>query len=129
MKLPKVRKLLVRDEVQELAVAKATREWWARISRMPHCVVWAEADWGFALATAYVADDHFQGISRGAAAELRQREALMGVTVESRRTLRIRYLSADQLIGEGVKPRRGKKPATVTALDARRARLIDADAS
>jgi hypothetical protein len=69
----------------------ATVRWWKAISRMPHCVLWDESDWIFALNTALVAAA-FHGGDIKAATELRQREKVMGTTVDSRRDLRIRYI-------------------------------------
>jgi hypothetical protein len=51
----------------------------------------------FALTTATVADAAFCGIA-SAATELRNREKVMGTTVEYRRDLRIRYI--DQAVNE-----------------------------
>ena len=41
---------------EELPIHSMTRAWWKAITRMPHCVLWTESDWHFALATALVAD-------------------------------------------------------------------------
>jgi hypothetical protein len=72
----------------------ATRRWWRAVSRMPHCVCWAESDWTFALDTAVVAATFHAGDVR-VAGEFRQRERIMGVTADSRRDLRIRYVEPD----------------------------------
>lgn len=69
----------------------ATREWWRVISHMPHCVLWDDADWRFALDTALVATAFHSGDMRQAV-ELRQREKIMGTTLDARRDLRIRYV-------------------------------------
>lgn len=60
---------------------------------MPHCRLWTESDWEFALETAMVADALFYGRT-SAATELRQREKVLGTTVDSRRDLRIRYVES-----------------------------------
>lgn len=73
----------------------ATRHWWKAVSRMPHCSVWAESDWQFALDTALVAAA-FHGGDIRAAQELRRREKVMGTTLDARRNLRIRYMPAEQ---------------------------------
>lgn len=78
-------------EVFEIPTHKMTKAWWRRIKAMPHCVLWRESDWQFALETAVVADALFYGIT-GAATELRQREKILGTTIDSRRDLRIRYI-------------------------------------
>ena len=80
----------------------ATLRWWRAISRMPHCVVWTASDWQFALDTAVIAAAFHAGDYR-LAAELRQREKVLGTTVDARRDLRIRYLdpdSEDEVTGE-----------------------------
>lgn len=71
----------------------ATRLWWKAISRMPHCSLWAQSDWQFALDTAVVAAAFHLGDIK-AATELRQREKVMGTTMDARRDLRIRYVPA-----------------------------------
>src|SRR5688572_30620136 len=69
-----------------------TRKWWQAISTMPHCCLWSDGDWQFALDTAFVASRfHVDGDLR-AAGELRARERLLGSTIDSRRDLRIRYV-------------------------------------
>lgn len=69
-----------------------TRRWWASVSSMPHCVLWSESDWQFALDTAFVAGIfHMQG-SNVYATELRNREKVLGTTSDYRRDLRIKYV-------------------------------------
>ena len=90
----------------------ATRLWWKVVSRMPHCVLWDEADWMFMADTAVIhAAFHLGDIK--AATELRQREKVMGTTVDFRRDLRIRYVAAEQQ----------EQPASVTAIADYRKRL------
>ena len=72
---------------------EATRHWWHIISQMPHCRLWAPADWQFALDTALIAAAFHAGEIKQAV-ELRQREKVMGTTLDSRRDLRIRYVEA-----------------------------------
>lgn len=83
-----------------------TRNWWRVISSMPHCVLWTEADWTYALD---VAECHAQFIEmRTNGTELRIREKPLGNTMDARRDLRIRY----------VEPRPEQtRPAGVTNLD------------
>ena len=76
----------------EVTISDLTREWWQAVRHMPHCVHWTDTDWQFARSTAFVADEAFAG-NIGAAAELRQREKILGTTMDARRDLRIRYVS------------------------------------
>ncbi len=119
--LPSMRFMWTKDGPVEIEVLDLTREWWAALVKMPHCSLWALTDWHYALATALVADLAFRG-STGAATELRQREKILGTTLDSRRDLRIRYVAkpaASRATG-------AKKSASVTALDERRSRLTSA---
>jgi hypothetical protein len=68
-----------------------TKQWWAAVSTMPHCALWARSDWQFALDTAIVARAFHRGDLR-LGVELRRREKVMGVTADARRDLRIRYV-------------------------------------
>jgi hypothetical protein len=68
-----------------------TKRWWETVSAMPHCVLWAPADWQFALDTALIAAEFHEGGVR-VATELRQREKVLGTTMDARRDLRIRYV-------------------------------------
>lgn len=99
-------------------VTDFARDWWATVSSMPHCILWADSDWQFALASFWVADTAFRG-SIGAAGELRTREKWMGCTWEARRDLRIRYVPQGSLSAV-------VKPSAVAAIDGRRARLTSA---
>lgn len=72
----------------------ATTRWWGVIRRMPHTKLWSPADWEYAFATAEI---HARFSEGGAGAtELRIREGNMGVTMEDRRKLRIRYITPSQ---------------------------------
>lgn len=73
----------------------ATKRWWGVIRRMPHASLWTEADWQFALDTAEVAAAFHEGDTK-MAVELRQREKIMGTTLDARRDLRIRYVEATE---------------------------------
>jgi len=74
---------------------------------MPHAVLWHPSDWRFAMDTALlVAAGHEGG---RVASEVRQRERVMGTTVDARRGLRIRYVDP----GVQVAP----EPPGVTVLD------------
>lgn len=90
-----------------------TKRWWKAVSTMPHCVLWGESDWSYAIDTAMIAAEFHDG-ERAAATELRHREKVMGTTVDTRRDLRIRYIPAtaptDEPVGDGT-------VATVSRLD------------
>lgn len=80
--------------VLELDINERTRAWWAVVSRMPHCRLWTEADWQFALDTALLKDGFYVAPAQTVtiAVEIRRREDQLGTTVEARRKLRIRYV-------------------------------------
>ncbi len=83
-----------------------TKRWWAVVSAMPHCSLWSESDWEFALDTAFVKGIfHMQG-SNVYATELRNREKVLGTTADYRRDLRIRYADPKPVV-----------PTSVTSLD------------
>lgn len=67
------------------------RRWWKTISTMPHCVLWQASDWCFVEETLQIVAALSQG-QTSLAREVRYREAMLGVTVDSRRNLRIRYV-------------------------------------
>ncbi|MEU8264926.1 hypothetical protein AB0C02_30470 [Micromonospora sp. NPDC048999] len=68
----------------------ATRRWWETVSTMPHCRLWEPSDWQFAVDSAEV---HARWVeATGPASEVRIREKLLGVTLDARRDLRIRYV-------------------------------------
>ena len=69
-----------------------TVQWWSVVRAMPHCVLWSAADWEFALDTALIAAE-FHGGDMRVAPELRQREKILGTTMDARRDLRVRYVS------------------------------------
>lgn len=107
-------------EVEIVAVEERTREWWRVISSMPHCVLWSDSDWIFALDTAMVHASSVYG-SVTAASELRQRERILGTTVDARRDLRIRYVDDENQ--ELAASTNGV--AGVTQIKDRRSRLAD----
>lgn len=115
--LPTFRQVMVKNgEVVVVPIEDRTREWWQAVSAMPHCSLWIESDWQFALDTAMVHASAVYG-SVTAAAELRQREKVLGTTVDARRDLRIRYVDEqNQEVAEVI-------PSPVTKLDDRRSRL------
>lgn len=68
-----------------------TKAWWTAVSSMPHCVLWSPSDWQFAIDTALVAAEFHDGDVKSAV-ELRNREKVMGTTVDYRRDIRVRYV-------------------------------------
>lgn len=101
-----------------------TRVWWQRITGMPHCVLWDDGDWQYAVTTALIADAVFAGDVR-LAGELRQRERVLGTTLDARRDLRIRYVPAedDDRDQDEQQPAAGGEGRPVTRLADRRRRL------
>ena len=69
-----------------------TKHWWAVISRMPHCILWDDAHWQYAIDAAWLHSLWVNSKKVGYATELRQREKVMGTTEDARRDLRIRYV-------------------------------------
>lgn len=123
VKLPAKRVLSSPEGPYEVGVHALTRQWWKTVAAMPHAALWTPSDWMFVLQTALVADDLHHGRTT-AATELRQREKIIGTTVDARRDLRIRYVSeVDSDDDEDASPAAGELPAGVASLDARRARL------
>lgn len=114
--LPLSRTVLKGDEPIEIPIENRTRDWWNALTKMPHCVLWQDSDWAFALDTAMVqaAASHGQVT---AMAELRMREKVLGTTVDARRDLRIRYVEPEQ---------EAPTIAVVSQIDDRRQKLMDA---
>ena len=121
--------------------------WWDTVKRLPHAVLWDDADWLYAVETAYmkhfyykdVANDE-KGATTSAATEIRRREDNIGTTMEARRKLRIRYVDREEAgvqttVGQGAEsdqpakvietkgPGSGAGGGTVLPLAERRARL------
>lgn len=83
------------------ALPERDRKWparvlekWAVWSTMPHCVLWTSADWDFALDSLEIAAQFYETHTAAMASELRNREKLLGTTLDYRRDLRIRYVDA-----------------------------------
>jgi hypothetical protein len=114
---------------KRMGLLAQTKQWWDVVSTMPHCVLWGPGDWMFALGTVYVAEAVFRG-DMTRANELRVREKQMGVTLDARRDLRIRYVDPEALEQEDDEPSSsgGARSGNVTRLEERRRRLT-ADAS
>jgi hypothetical protein len=88
---------------------QATKWWWDVVRTMPHCVRWTPGDWAFAAITAECHARFTEGWRGYTGAELRQREKLMGVYLDARRDLRIKYVDPP--------PERTELPANVSRLD------------
>lgn len=105
--LPTSRRVMLPfGNVADIELHDMTRAWWETLTRMPHCILWSDSDWQFAIATALVADAFYYGHGPSAT-ELARRERVLGTTVDSRRDLRIRY----------VDPKSDTAPSEVTNLD------------
>jgi hypothetical protein len=98
---------------------RETMAWWDAVRRMPHCRLWAETDWRFAIETAVLVEEFWRG-EVGRAAELRLRSAKLGLTHEDRLKLRIRYVNP---ASDGDAAVVADTPAAVARLDDRRRRL------
>ncbi|MEV4414002.1 hypothetical protein [Catellatospora sp. NPDC049609] len=120
VKLPAKRVLTSPEGPYEVTVHPMTRAWWRTISAMPHAAMWTPADWQFVLSTALVADDFHHGRTT-AAVELRQREKILGTTVDARRDLRIRYVPPTE--DTPTETPADAPGATVTSLADRRKRI------
>lgn len=84
-----------------------TLQKWAAWSTMPHAKLWSPEDWDFAVDALELAAEFHSGAYR-LATELRNRERVLGTTMDFRRDLRIRYVDAA--------PER-PEPASVTSMD------------
>jgi hypothetical protein len=94
---PELPKLSHRRRWNEMVV-----QWWEQVRTMPHCVLWRNTDWMFAIETALQKHDYYADDDRKttAATEIRRREAQLGTTAEARRQLRIRYVPAAEVVDE-----------------------------
>lgn len=69
-----------------------TRHKWRAWSTMPHCCLWRDSDWEFALTAAFIADEFYRTGKTAWASELRHWERVMAVTMDDRRSQRIVYV-------------------------------------
>lgn len=97
----------------------STRTWWKAVSSMPHCALWTDTDWQYALATAVLVAAFHNGELRYAG-EIRVRERAMGTSHDARRALRIRYVSPED--GEETAPH-----ASIIAMDGYRQMLGESE--
>lgn len=70
-----------------------TSEKWESWRRMPHAKLWGCAEWDFALDSIELAALVHDGETKWST-ELRNRERVLGTTLDYRRDLRIRYVEA-----------------------------------
>lgn len=123
-------------EIPGLPWYETTMAWWITVRRMPHCRLWTESDWNFATMCAVIVNQAWGELYGGALpvnllSELRQREALLGMTMEQRRKLGIRYVDPAQFPeefphgapGETTKSTTGDNVKDITKAPSRRARL------
>lgn len=73
---------------------KRTREKWETWRTMPHAKLWGPAEWDYALDCIEIAAKFHEGDARQAT-ELRNREKVLGTTMDFRRDLRIRYIEPE----------------------------------
>lgn len=76
---------------QRRAWQAPVRATWDAWRSMPHCKLWTGSDWAFALMTVELVALVYDGETKWAA-EVRNRERVLGTTAEFRRDLRIRYV-------------------------------------
>ena len=95
---------------------KRTRDKWAAWCAMPHAKLWGPAEWDYALDAIELAARFHEGTaSASEVTELRNREKVLGTTLDYRRALRIRYVPARDAAAEA-----GDSNGSVTSLDAYR---------
>lgn len=72
---------------------KRTRAKWRAWCLMPHAKLWGQAEWDYALDAIELAARFHEGTAKGMEiTELRNREKVLGTTLDYRRALRIRYV-------------------------------------
>ena len=71
-----------------------TRDKWDAWRRMPHAKLWGPAEWDFALDSIELAAQLHEKGAANLATELRNREKVLGTTLDYLRDLRIRYVEA-----------------------------------
>ncbi|AII28149.1 minor tail protein [Mycobacterium phage Sparky] len=80
---------------------KRTRQKWDAWRTMPHCSLWSSAEWDFALDSIELAALFHESGETKYATELRNREKVLGTTMDYRRDLRIRYVDPKPECGDG----------------------------
>lgn len=69
--------------------------WWDIVTAMPHCTLWRDEDWHKLLELAYDKDHYWKaGADRttSQATEIRRKEDQLGIGMDARTKLRIRYV-------------------------------------
>lgn len=118
VQLPATRK----EHGEDVPLDPATVAWWRAHSRMPHCSLWSETDWEFAVQTAVLVDMLHNG-QHTVATEIRNRLKIMGATYDARIAMRIRYVkpepkkTAKTLAAEAAAP-------NAASIDPRRLRAV-----
>jgi hypothetical protein len=74
---------------------RRTRQKWEAWRSMPHAKLWGPAEWDYALDCIEVAAKFHEGDFKQAT-ELRNREKVLGTTLDFRRDLRIRYVEPQE---------------------------------
>lgn len=118
-------------EIPGLPWYEPTIGWWNIVRRMPHCRLWTESDWLFAIDTAVLKNQCWGELFGGAlpttlVTELRRREDMMGVTMEARRKLGLRYVDPALFPDEVPAPAKSEPTGNVKDISkapSRRARL------
>ncbi|MGV0634485.1 hypothetical protein ABQE69_09080 [Mycolicibacillus trivialis] len=87
---------------------RRTKQKWDAWRSMPHCRLWGAAEWDFALDSIEVAALFHDSGEMKYATELRNRERVLGTTMDFRRDLRIRYVEP---------PSENEQSAEVTRMD------------
>lgn len=94
-----------------------TKAWLKVVSRLPHAILWQDADWAYIAETMRIKDAFEKGDLK-LEAGLRRRYATIGMTYEDRLKLRIRYKPLLELVAD----LDDHEPAEATGTD-RRARI------
>jgi hypothetical protein len=118
----------IEDKAKRLVEAgwtAQTRAWWDIVRTMPHASLWTDADWNFATDTAYLKESFYTGTASAAEmVEMRRREDLLGLSLEARRKLRIRYVPpADETVE--LMTASSHTPVGVISISDRRRRMQD----
>lgn len=73
-------------------------QWWAIVTKMPHCVLWRDEDWQKLTELAYEKDLYWKLADKrttSQATEIRRKEDQLGIGYEARQKLRIKYVSPE----------------------------------
>lgn len=67
--------------------SQRTRDWWEAARTSPAAHLWTSSDWEFAVMTAALVEGFWRDPRASSAAEIRQRELRLALTLEGRRRL------------------------------------------